>query len=250
MGMSSRPIIERFYPEARFGGFTRDDGGIEFYSRIAALIEPGFRVLDYGAGRGAQIAEDSSPFRRALKTLKGRVAHVAGCDLDPAVLDNPYLDSADVFDPALPLPYPDASFDLIYSSWVFEHVADPAMVAAELMRVLKPGGYLCAVTPNKLGYIALASRLAGNGRHVHLLRRIQPDRKAQDVFPAFYRLNTRGTIARHFRPHGEVAVYALSSEPSYYFGSAALFWIFKLIHKLTPAALHTALFVFVRKGAS
>lgn len=247
--MSGRPVIESFYPEARFGGFTRDDGSIEFYTRIAALIAPDSHVLDYGAGRGAQITEDKSPFRRALKTLKGRVAHVAGCDLDPAVLDNPYLDSAKVFDPARPLPYPDASFDLIYSSWVFEHVADPAKVAAELMRVLKPGGYLCAVTPNKFGYIALASRLAGNARHVQLLRRIQPDRKAEDVFPAFYRLNTRGAIARHFGPDGDVAAYAMSSEPSYYFGNAAMFWIFKLIHKLTPTALHTTLFVFVRKSA-
>lgn len=92
------------------------------------------------------------------------------------------------------------------------------------------------------------ARLAGNARHVRLLTRIQPDRKAEDVFPAFYRLNTKGAIARYFGAHGEVAVYAMSSEPSYYFGSAAAFWIFKLIHKLTPAALHTALFVFVRKA--
>ncbi|HTM95062.1 MAG TPA: hypothetical protein VL100_04480 [Croceibacterium sp.] len=83
---------------------------------------------------------------------------------------------------------------------------------------------------------------------MRLLTRIQPDRKAEDVFPAFYRLNTKGAIARYFGAHGEVAVYAMSSEPSYYFGSAAAFWIFKLIHKLTPAALHTALFVFVRKA--
>lgn len=245
--MPHPPVIDRSYPEARFGGFTRDDGSVEFYTRIAALIEPGFRVLDYGAGRGAQIDEDPAPFRRSLKTLKSRVAHVEGCDVDPAVLANPHLDSAKVFDPARPLPYPDASFDLIFSSWVFEHVADPAAVASELMRVLKPGGYLCAVTPNKYGYIALASRLAGNTRHVRLLKRIQPGRKAEDVFPAFYRLNTRGAIARHFGAQGEVAAYAMSNEPSYYFGSAAMFWIFKLIHKLTPAALHTALFVFVRK---
>src|SRR5690606_3610667 len=131
--MLRHPVIEHFYPEARFGGFTRDDGSIEFYTRIATLIEPGFRVLDYGAGRGAQIAEDTAPFRRELKALKGRVAHVEGCDLDPAVLDNPYLDSAKVFDPARPLPYPDESFDLVFSSWVFEHVAAPEMVASELM---------------------------------------------------------------------------------------------------------------------
>ena len=240
-------LIERFYPEARFGGFTRDDGGIEFFTRIAALLRPTDRVLDYGAGRGAQIATDECEYRRALKTLKGRVAHLEGCDVDPAVLDNPYLDAAKVIDPAQPLPYPDASFDLVYSNWVFEHVEDPATVAAELLRVTKPGGYICAVTPNKRGYIALAARLAGNKRHVSLLERIQPDRQAVDVFPTTYRLNTRAAIERYFGKGGEVAVYAMSSEPAYHFGSALLFRLMRLIHKLTPAALHTALFVFVRK---
>ena len=150
---------------------------------------------------------------------------------------------AKLFDPAKPLPYPDASFDLIYSSWVLEHVDDPATVAGELMRVLKPGGCICAVTPNKRGYISMAARLAGNARHVPLLKRIQPDRLDHDVFPTGYKLNTPAAIRRYFGDKGDVVVYAMSSEPSYYFGNSMMFRIFKLIHKLTPSGLHTALFV-------
>jgi SAM-dependent methyltransferase len=241
-------LLERFYPEARFGGFTRDDGGVEFFSRIAAQLRPTDHVLDYGAGRGAQIATDECAYRCGLKTLKGRVAHVEGCDVDPAVLENPYLDGAKVIDPGKPLPYPDASFHLVYSNWVFEHVEDPATVAAELLRVTKPGGYICAVTPNRHGYIALAARLAGNKRHVRLLGRIQPDRQAIDVFPTAYRLNTRSAVEHYFGKSGEVAVYAMSSEPAYHFGSALMFRLLRLVHKLTPGGLHTALFVFVRKN--
>src|SRR5690242_4687443 len=106
--------IDRKYPEKRFGGFSRESLSAQFYGRIAALLKPTDRVLDYGANRGAQIDRETTPYLRSLKTFKGRVAHVEGCDIDPVVLENPYLNSAKLFDPAKPLPYEDESFDLIH----------------------------------------------------------------------------------------------------------------------------------------
>lgn len=38
------------------------------------------------------------------------------------------------------LPFADGSFDLVYSRQVFEHVRHPDKVAAEIFRVLRPGG--------------------------------------------------------------------------------------------------------------
>jgi SAM-dependent methyltransferase len=240
-------IVERFYPEAKIGGFSRVNGSLEFYARINALIKPTDRILDYGAGRGAQIDTEQVPWLRELKTFKGRVAHVEGCDVDQAVLENPYLDSAKVFDPDKPLPYPDESFDLIYCSWVFEHIDDPERVAGELLRVTKKGGHICALTPNKKGYIALAARLAGNANHVRYLNKIQPDRLDFDVFPTRYKLNTPAAIRKYFKGASQVVAYASSMQPAYHFNKPLIFSIFKMLHRLTPAPLHTALLIYIRK---
>lgn len=48
------------------------------------------------------------------------------------------------------LPFPDASFDLAVSFAVLEHVQDPARVAKEAFRVLKPGGMIHFEMPNYL----------------------------------------------------------------------------------------------------
>ena len=47
---------------------------------------------------------------------------------------------------ATKIAFPDASFDVAYSFSVFEHLADPRLVLAEMMRVLRPGGLLYVST--------------------------------------------------------------------------------------------------------
>ena len=42
------PLIQRFYPESRFGGFTDIDGTVAFYSRVNALVKPLYVVVDFG----------------------------------------------------------------------------------------------------------------------------------------------------------------------------------------------------------
>jgi SAM-dependent methyltransferase len=45
------------------------------------------------------------------------------------------------------LPFPDASFDRIIAAEVMEHIPDDEQAAAELARVLKPGGTLAITVP-------------------------------------------------------------------------------------------------------
>ena len=52
------------------------------------------------------------------------------------------------------LPFADNVFDAVISEAVLEHVHNPQMVVAEMYRVLKPGGYICAAVPFLQGYHA------------------------------------------------------------------------------------------------
>ena len=51
------------------------------------------------------------------------------------------------------LPFPDAAFDIVYSSNTIEHCHDPVMFLTEAIRVLKPGGLLHVEVPNFTSYI-------------------------------------------------------------------------------------------------
>jgi SAM-dependent methyltransferase len=131
---------------------------------------------------------------------------------------------------------------------VFEHLPNPAGSAAELKRVLKPGGWIAAVTPNKWGYVAIASRMVPNRFHARALRAVQPGRKEEDVFPTHYRLNSLSSLRRHFGPECTVHAFRTSSEPAYHFGSTLLYGAMKTVHALLPPPLHTAICAFIRKG--
>lgn len=240
-------LRRRFFPEGNIGGFSHVDPGVALYSQINAILRPTDRVLDFGAGRGEHIVDDAVDYRRGLFTLQGRCAHVEGCDVDEAVLNNPFLDHAAVTEIGRPLPYPDESFDIICARFVFEHIADPAPVAQELLRVLKPGGVIAALTPNKLGYIAAVATLVPNRLHVWALSYIQPKRKSFDVFPTAYRLNSPQAIRRAFGPRITLHTMYLSGEPAYHFGSPVLYRIEKWLHKHLPNRLQPLLIAFVRK---
>ncbi len=240
-------VKEHFFPETYAGGYSRVDGTVEFYGRVNALLRPDMIVLNYGAGRGVAV-EDPVTYRRGLLTLKGKVAKVIGMDIDPVVESNPLIDEAIVIEPNKSLPLKDASVDLIVSDYVFEHLNDPACVAKELHRVLKPSGWICARTPNRWGYIGIGSRLISNRFHEIALKRLQPDRKAVDEFPTYNRLNTKTSIVNNFTTSQfDHFLYTFNSEPAY-FGNSKIMWrIMLLAFRLIPQGLGATYFIFLRK---
>jgi SAM-dependent methyltransferase len=251
MTNSVRSVVATAFPEVGAGGYTRMDGSVEFYSRVQALLRPEMRVLDYGAGRAQWFEDDLCQYRRSVRQIKGRVREVVASDVDPAVLSNRSVDAVVHTAADQPLPFADASFDLIVADYVFEHIQDPQQVANELDRILAPGGWICARTPNALGYIPFCSRLVNNRFHVKLLERVQPNRKAVDVFPTVYRLNTLGAIRKYFpAARFENYAYRYDAEPSYFFGSKVVFACLRFIDWLLPPQCSSQLFVFVRKRPS
>ncbi len=242
------PEIARLQPELAMGGFSAYDGTVEFYTRVNVLAFPQARILDLGAGRGAWYEDDESTYRRSLRLLKGKVAEVVGCDVDPAVMQNKAVDTAHVIALGQPLPLESESVDIVVSDYVFEHVEDPLGLGLELFRVLKPGGWICARTPTKFNYVSVAARIVSNLRHASVLRWAQPGRKEEDVFPTVYRLNTRKDLARAFSPaQFDDFSYVYCFEPQYHFGRALIYRFLEILHRLVPVSLHGNLYVFLRK---
>lgn len=237
-------------PELQAGGFGRDDGSLAFYQRIDSLLHPDMTVLDLGAGRGAQFIASEGKYLRRVMPARGRVAKFVGVDVDPVVTTNPSLDEAFVVDPSEPLPFEDASFDLIYSDWVLEHVEYPDSFVGEVSRVLKPGGWFCARTPGKWSYIAVASRMVPEKLQQKAINAVQEDRQEQDVFPKFYRMNTLGTLTALFPKDRFVhAIYPHNPGPAYHGDRAWLFKLFDAYQNLPGTMFKTTLHVFVQKRA-
>ncbi|MDT4743662.1 methyltransferase domain-containing protein [Bradyrhizobium sp. WYCCWR 12699] len=246
--MSSHSITSQFFPEVQAGGFTRIDGTIAFYQRVNALVDKNSVVIDFGAGRGAGQFDPVSDYRRSLRTLKGKVSKVIGLDVDRAVMTNPSLDEAHVLDERGCVQLTDGVADLIVSDFTFEHIADPEGSAREIERLLKPGGWICARTPNKFGYIALGNRLVPEKVKHGVLSTAQPDRLEEDVFPAVYLLNTRADLLKHFPPaRFEHFVYGWDAEPGYHANRRSIYRAFLLLHQFTPPSLKTMLMIFIRK---
>lgn len=248
-GITSNDLVpskHRIYPESRVGGFSRCDGTVEFYSRVNAILRPNMVIVDFGAGRGAWFDDHESSYRRGLRDLRGKAARVIGVDIDPVVRKNRAIDEAVVFTPQKSLPFAEGTVDLIVADWTLEHISDPVGIADELIRVLKPGGWICARTPNRWGYIALGATIVPNRWHVAALSRLQPHREAKDIFPTAYRLNTRRALIKAFSPRlFEHFVYGMNPEPAY-FGDSLVAWrLSQSLSRLLPSAMFPVLHVFL-----
>lgn len=87
-------------------------------------------VLEVGCGTGL-----------IMERLAGDVRSVVGIDLSHGMLERAREKNLDVIrSEAVGLPFPDESFDVVYSVKVLAHVAPIREAVGEIRRVLKPGG--------------------------------------------------------------------------------------------------------------
>ncbi|MFC4859082.1 class I SAM-dependent methyltransferase [Actinophytocola glycyrrhizae] len=100
------------------------------------------KVLEIGLGQGA---ESEQLIRRGARWsgLDLTAESVARVGARLALRDLPHDDLKQ--GSALAIPYPDSSFDHVFSHGVLHHIPDIATAQAEIHRVLKPGGTLVAM---------------------------------------------------------------------------------------------------------
>jgi ubiquinone/menaquinone biosynthesis C-methylase UbiE len=242
-------LLRKFYPEVSAGGFTRFDGTIQFYFRVNSLLQPHMTVLDLGAGRGA-VGDSPVSAIKYLYDLRDKSAEVIGVDIDPAVLGNPFVNRAIVYDGST-IPLGDSSIDLVVCDYTFEHVEDPETFVREISRVLRVGGWVCARTPHVFSILAFFAQVIPNRRHVRLLSAVQPDRKAEDVFPTVYKMNRMGRLRALFPSSGwRNCSFTYSSEPAYHFNSRLVFRALQIYQYLkAPFLGGETLLVFMQKNA-
>lgn len=118
-----------------------------FCAHFAGLLapDPNAAILDYGCGAGRIVALLRQEDRRAF-----------GCDVFydggsyRSAVAQELLDAGVICDmPGGRIPHPDETFDLVISNQVFEHVPDLDAVLDEIRRVLKPGGTLLFLFPDR-----------------------------------------------------------------------------------------------------
>jgi SAM-dependent methyltransferase len=108
---------------------------------VAASGTKSLQHLDIGSGHGDLIT---------LLRSKGLVAHSAACDYTPTLMALPDVDVTVANLNTEPLPFADASFDLVTCTEVVEHLEHYRETLREMYRVLKPAGRLVLTTPNIL----------------------------------------------------------------------------------------------------
>lgn len=146
--------------------------------------------------------------------LRGVAGCVHGIDPDPRVLANPYLDEARIGSGEA-IPYPAATFDLVFSNNVLEHLESPAKVFREVTRVLRPGGRFLAKTPNARHYVPVVARFTSHWFH-ETVNRVR-GRAEADTFPTLYRVNTEERIRHYAGLAGldVVAIRMIEGRPEY-----------------------------------
>jgi SAM-dependent methyltransferase len=162
-----------------------------YSERLRSALEGSGRWLDIGCGHAFLPSWIGAPDN----TLDLRRWCVAGIDMDArAIARHPGLRHR-VIGTGEQLPFADNSFDLVTANMVIEHVEAPARLFAEISRILAPGGRVIIHTPNAQGYTTAITRLFPD-RALAPLARLLLGRRAEDVYPTFYRANSVKDLRR------------------------------------------------------
>ena len=196
--MKFRAAIMRFYwrMEKRIVPGLRYSQTI-FEEELAGLIDQHSDWIDLGCGRRIL-----PPWRvNEEKMLAQRCKSLVGIDFDMQSLKDNSSIHHRVRGHMSHLPFPEGMADLVTANMVVEHLDAPLSQFREVHRILRPGGLFLFHTPNAWGYPVLLSRAIPHSIKSRLAR-VMDGRHEEDVFPTFYRANTRARISEFAEKSG------------------------------------------------
>jgi SAM-dependent methyltransferase len=166
------------------------------FEAVRSLFKPGLRVLDVGGGNGYQ-----------ARLMAQQGCEVTSIDLPGAPLLGAHFPVQE-YD-GKHIPADDASFDLIFSSNVLEHVSPLSPLLEEMWRTLKPGGLAIHVVPSAVwrfwtslaSYPYIVRTVAGITPGFPSMAEVSDVKKAVGKLGAFNMVK-RG-ICLPFEAHGE-----------------------------------------------
>lgn len=152
------------------------------------------QLLDLGCGRGGLIEQLVETHGRDL------LARTTGLDPDWISLTEHRLKLSATTGFSHVLPFKDQSFDIVFCSWLLEHLEFPQLDLAEIGRVLKPNGVFVFITPNKRHPLAWLNQTLGRFSTLQdrLVERLY-GRAAADTFPTWYRVNSQAQLTTHLK---------------------------------------------------
>ena len=134
---------------------------IMLHDRMMAVLTDvvdvkGKTALEVGAGRGA----DSAHLSRLGATVTVLDFSSESCKQMRRTAEKLGVELNVVEGDATAMPFPAASFDIVFHQGFLEHFEDPAAILSEQYRVLKPGGYLLVDVPQKYTLYTLRKKIA------------------------------------------------------------------------------------------
>lgn len=139
----------KYYEIAKEGSIDKTHPSYYLISKYGATAK---KILDLGCGEGTR-----------LNQIHNRNAVKIGVDQSKVAIGiaKKQYPSIKFIKTENNLPFPDNSFDFVYSAFVLEHTNDPENFLKEAVRVLSPGGTLLFVAPN----FGAPNRASPNGKY-------------------------------------------------------------------------------------
>jgi SAM-dependent methyltransferase len=130
-------------PRTRIGQLIVEKVTDRIFETVSKYFAPNFEILDIGAGNG-EFAE------RCLRSNY----HYTAIEVNDVYIKKLHSLGAKVVNSFVPpIPLPNESYDYVHLSHLLEHMSSNEKaqeLILETRRVLKPGGYLCVITPDYL----------------------------------------------------------------------------------------------------